>query len=92
MERKNAAHELVIESMTEALMQLMRIKPLSEISISELCEKAGVSRLSFYRNFTSMDDILVQHLTACTDAWWAEFSQRSEEDFYQNFWTELLAE
>ena len=92
MERKNAAHELVIESMTEALMQLMRVKPLSEISISELCEKAGVSRLSFYRNFTSMDDILVQHLTACTDAWWAEFSQRSEEDFYQNFWTELLGE
>ena len=36
MERKNAAHELVIESMTEALMQLMRVKPLSEISISEL--------------------------------------------------------
>lgn len=92
MERKNAAHDMVIESMTEALLLLMRQKPLSDISISELCEKAGVSRISFYRNFSSMDDILIQHLTACTDAWWKSFSQRNEEDFYQNFWTELLSE
>ena len=45
------AHILVMESLTEALIQLMRKKPLAEIKISELCDKAGVSRVSFYRNF-----------------------------------------
>ncbi|MBR5947774.1 MAG: TetR/AcrR family transcriptional regulator [Clostridia bacterium] len=92
MERKNAAHEVVVESMTEALLLLMQQKPLAEITISELCEKAGVSRISFYRNFASADDILIQHLTACTNNWWKSYSRRTEEDFYRNFWSELLAE
>ena len=83
---------MVISSITEALLQLMRQKPLVEISISELCNKAGVSRISFYRNYSSMDDILVKHLTACTDAWWADFSIRNNADFYDNFWPELLEE
>ena len=82
MARKNEAHDMVMESLTEALLQLMRAKPLAEISVSELCDKAGVSRVSFYRNFDSMDDILVRHLTRSTDAWWAKFSLSSEEDFY----------
>ena len=92
MARKNEAHDMVMESLTEALLQLMRAKPLADISVSELCDKAGVSRVSFYRNFDSMDDILVRHLTRSTDAWWAKFSLSSEEDFYQNFWPELLTE
>lgn len=92
MIRKNEAHDMVISSITEALLQLMRQKPLTEISISELCNKAGVSRISFYRNYSSMDDILVKHLTACTDAWWADFSIRNNADFYDNFWPELLEE
>ena len=92
MSRRNQAHDMVMESLTEALLQLMRAKPLAEVSVSELCDKAGVSRVSFYRNFTSMDDILVQHLTRCTDAWWAEFSLRSEADFYLDFCPALLTE
>lgn len=61
-ERKNEAHDMVMESLTQALLQLMEKKPLSKINVSELCTRAGVGRVSFYRNFDSMDDILVQHL------------------------------
>ena len=92
MMHKNEVHNMVISSLSEALLLLMKQKPLAEISISELCSKAGVSRISFYRNFSSMDDILVKHLTACTDAWWADFSVRDNADFYANFWPELLEE
>ena len=52
---------MVMESLTQALLQLMEKKPLSKINVSELCTRAGVGRVSFYRNFDSMDDILVQH-------------------------------
>lgn len=90
MARKNEAHDMVIESLTEALLQLMEKKPLSEINISELCSRAGVSRVSFYRNFKSMQDILVGHLSKCTDDWWQEFSKKPEEDFYHIFWSELI--
>lgn len=89
-ERKNEAHDMVMESLTQALLQLMEKKPLSKINVSELCTRAGVGRVSFYRNFDSMDDILVQHLKKCTDEWWRDFSQKDVESFYTDFWPELL--
>ena len=51
MKRKNEAHELVLQCLTEALLKLMEKKPFNEINVSELCEKAGVARASFYRNY-----------------------------------------
>ena len=90
MPKKNEAHDLVIESLTDALLQIMEKKHLSEINISELCNRAGVSRISFYRNYSSLEDILVRHLVRCTDKWWIEFSQKEPDYFYQNFWVELL--
>ena len=55
MIRKNEAHDMVISSITEALLQLMRQKPLVEISISELCNKAGVSsRAALHRHLVRM--------------------------------------
>lgn len=47
--------------MTEALYNLMKVKPYTSITIKEITEKAGVSRLTFYRNFSSKDDILERH-------------------------------
>lgn len=92
MAKPNEAHVMVLESLSEALLQLMERKPLREINVSELCEKAGVSRVSFYRNYTSMEDILVRHLNRCTDQWWVEFSQKPTEEFYREFWPSLLEE
>ena len=89
-ERKNEAHEMVVESLTQALLQLMEKKPLSKINVSELCSRAGVGRISFYRNFDSMDEILVRHLKKCTDDWWEDFVQRDADEFYNDFWPELL--
>ena len=80
-ERRNEAHDMVIESLTQALLQLMEKKPLNRINVSELCSRAGVGRVSFYRNFDSLDDILVQHLKKCTDDWWRDFIQRETDDF-----------
>ena len=48
----------VIEHITDALLKLMKDKPIEDISIRELCEVAGIGRASFYRNFNSKEDIL----------------------------------
>ena len=48
----------VVERLTGAMLELLREKPLAEISISELCGKAGVGRASFYRNYQEKEDIL----------------------------------
>lgn len=58
---------LVRNSITEALLQLLKNKTLDKISITELTNKAGVGRISFYRNFKSKEDILKKHTDEITD-------------------------
>ena len=86
------SHEFVLESLTSALIGLMKTKSFDKITVTELCEKACVGRVSFYRNYNSKQDILVKYLAACTNEWWQEFSQKPEKEFYENFWPSLLDE
>ena len=53
---------LSIRSIEEALLILMKKKAFKEISISELCKKAGVSRMAFYRHFHDIKEVLVRYL------------------------------
>lgn len=45
-----------------ALCQLVMLKPFDNISITELVETAEVARVTFYRNFDTLDDILLYEL------------------------------
>ena len=44
--------------LTGALDTLMRQKPYREITITELCGEAGLSRPAFYQNFGRISDVL----------------------------------
>ena len=59
----------VIEHITDALLKLLREKPIEDISISELCELAGIGRASFYRNFNSKEDILRTYILGLFQEW-----------------------
>ena len=48
--------------LTDALLSLPEKKPLEDISVSELCDGAGVGRTSFYRNFACKEDILKAYI------------------------------
>jgi AcrR family transcriptional regulator len=50
------------ECMATALMMLMEEKPYEEISIVDITSRAGFSRMTFYRNYTCKDDVLVYYL------------------------------
>ena len=65
----------VIEHITDALLKLLREKPMEEISISELCEQAGIGRASFYRNFNSREDILRAYIHGLFQEWAKEDAQ-----------------
>lgn len=60
--RVSQSNVLVKECIVTALLKLIYTKPLSAITISELCEKAGVSRMSFYRNYESKEEIFKKRL------------------------------
>ncbi|MBQ6399205.1 MAG: TetR/AcrR family transcriptional regulator [Clostridia bacterium] len=52
-----------------ALMRLIREKPYAQISVSELCKTAGVSRQTFYSLFTSRENVVtftLQSACCCT--------------------------
>lgn len=61
LEQKNFFRECLYT----ALMDLMNKKSIDKIGIGELCSKAGVSRMTYYRNYKSKEDILAQHLAEC---------------------------
>lgn len=45
-----------------ALMDLMKTKNLNSISITELCKKAGVSRMTFYRYHDILEDVILEYI------------------------------
>ena len=51
-------NRVVIESLQGALLQLVTKKSYDSITVTELCKKAGVSRMAFYGNFDSKDDVI----------------------------------
>ena len=73
-------NEEVKASITQALLGLMHEKPLCEISICELVKRAGVARVSFYRNFQSKEDVLVQHMNTLSDRWYQRYMKHPEQD------------
>ena len=62
MSAARPSNEIVIESITEAMIQLLEDHPLEDIAITDLVKRAGVGRVSFYRNYTSKEDVLVRYL------------------------------
>ncbi len=59
----------VIQHITDALLKLLYDKPMNDISISELCNTAGVGRASFYRNFENKEDILRAYINQLFHEW-----------------------
>lgn len=58
----NVINSFAREWMQLALLRLLRTKALSEITVTELTKTAGVARVTFYRNYDSMADIIFDYL------------------------------
>lgn len=52
----------VLQHLTDSLLELLRDKPMAEISISELCDAACVGRASFYRNYENREAVLKAYI------------------------------
>ena len=58
----NMQNMITKESIFTALMILMKKKNFKEISITEITNKAGVSRMAFYRNYNIKEDIITTYI------------------------------
>lgn len=66
----------VIKHITDALIKLLQDKSIGDISISELCELAGIGRASFYRNFDSKEDILRGYINVLFRDWTEKYGKK----------------
>lgn len=48
--------------LAEALYELMKEKKFSDITVSEICKKAGISRQTFYSLYESRENIIISYL------------------------------
>lgn len=53
--------------LADALVLLLQKKEYRKISIQDIVDRAGLSRMAYYRNFESKDDILRFYLDKITD-------------------------
>ena len=92
----------VKKQITATLIDLLKKKSLSEISISELTDKAGIGRVSFYRNYQGKEDILKEESNRLIREWGKLYESNPESapetlfpslfDFYRDhkdFYTTL---
>jgi len=58
----NAQNVLARSWMQQALLRLLQSHNLSDITVSALTKEAGVARITFYRNYTEMSDVIFDYL------------------------------
>lgn len=63
----------VQKQITETLLNLLEEKNIEDIDIRYLCNEAGVGRASFYRNYTSKEDVIMQHSDKLIREWGMHF-------------------
>lgn len=85
MSHKNQANVLAKECMVTALMKLVQTKPLSSISISEITEYAGVSRMTYYRNYSSKEEIFKIYMDEIIQSFKQDVSVWVDKGFYNNY-------
>ena len=66
MLQKSSSHNRQVQRtkswIFDSLMLLMDEKPYDSITVSDIAEKAGVARPTFYRNFDDKDEVVLQYL------------------------------
>lgn len=66
----------------DALLQLMDKKDYDKITITDITKKAGINRVTFYRNFNTKDDIVNECLKIC-DSNFDKVKNSNDSGFYQ---------
>lgn len=74
----------------EAIFILMERKSFEDISITEIALKAGVTGVSFYRNFSSKEEVIKRWITDITNTFLSESKLSYKNDSLENYFITLF--
>lgn len=83
--------KLIEEAITDALLELMKTMDYDKISITDITEKAGVSRITYYRHFSSKEDILIRYFEIAKQKFQQQYSQQMKQANYTQVITSLFS-
>lgn len=75
--RKNT---YVKKQLLDTLLEMLKKQKIEDIVISDLIERSGVSRASFYRNYSSKEDILIQEERRLFNEWHMDYDGRNKDN------------
>ena len=78
MDKRKEENIRVLTNITNALFDLMQKKSFSDITITEIIRKSGVARASFYRNYSSKEDVLMKLISGVLEQFSAEVDYNLE--------------
>ena len=61
--------EFLKECLSDALIKLLKTKPIEKITIPELAGTANVGRTTYFRNFSSKNEVLTFKIVKLWDKW-----------------------
>lgn len=76
-EKKNT---FVRKQLLDSLLEMLKTQDIDSIVIGDLIEKAGVGRVSFYRNYSSKKDILIQEERRLFTEWHTDYENRNKDN------------
>lgn len=76
--QQGKAAKYVQKKILSALLCLMEHFSFEEITITQVCQEAQISRASFYRNYDNKENALLHNIEQLTE----NFKQDSEQDMY----------
>ncbi len=85
------SEKYVDEYIISALFDLMKKKEYDDISITEITNKAGVSRVSFYRNFNSKEDIIKKWIENTTTSFLKTSDINFKKDSTRDYFIKLFS-
>lgn len=62
------SHKVIVDSLRDAMYELLEIRDVSEIKVVDLIRKAGVSRGGFYKNYYLVTDVLKDDIKEVSEA------------------------
>lgn len=85
MKKTRSSREFTKNCIMEALLQLMHTQDYNDISITDITNRAGVSRMAYYRSYTSKDDILTDYMYRIVKEYVNELNGPSFFDDFQTY-------